>query len=317
MLLALTVLVAVAAPHSLRLEGVRPATAAAVWSSALLVRALACVYAALFIIFLLPGTQTFTVITRWCWHGVVPVLTTHLRLTGHGLADVALWTPVLALTVSLGWGAVALWRAARAVRCLLSTKSVGRGPGESVILGDGQVVIAAAGLRRPQLVVSAGALVALDDEELAAGLDHERGHIAHRHSFVLMAAEILGAVARFVPGTQHARQELLFHLERDADRYALERRHHPGSLASAICKAAESAFTTSTPALSLGGSSVVRRLHALLEDPGHVRTQTGLALVALLGLATIGLLALVALPSVAHAGADAATALAPWRPCPD
>jgi len=64
------------------------------------------------------------------------------------------------------------------------------------------VLVAAAGLRKPRVVVSAGALLNLDDEELAASLDHEHGHIVRRHRYVLVAAELCRALARLFP--EHA-----------------------------------------------------------------------------------------------------------------
>lgn len=175
--------------------------------------------------------------------------------------------------LSVGSGSYGLWRATRTVSRMLAAQTVGPGPDESVILGDRQVLLAVTGFRRPRIVVSAGALVDLDDAELAAGLAHERGHIAHHHRILLLAAEILAAVARFLPGTRHAQQELVFHLERDADQFALARAYAPSSLASSICKAAESAFAGAAPALALGGSSVVRRLEVLLVLPKGARTR--------------------------------------------
>lgn len=315
---ALVLLGALAAPHALRFEGVRPATAAAVWLGNLTVRALLSIYAALFVVFYLPSTGFYALVSHWCWHGIVPFIATHLRFTGHDLGDVATLGPAVILVASLVWGGIGVVRAARAVRRLLHRHTVGVGPGKSVILGDGQVIIAAAGLRRPQLVVSAGALVALDDEELAAGLAHERGHIAHHHRFAMLAAEGLGAVARFLPGTRRAQAELIFHLERDADQYALSRNHHPASLASAICKAAESAFAGSSPSLvTLGGSSVVRRLNVLLDEPRRHRYAGGLAGVCAGTLGVIAVLAVLALPAAAEAGIGAAGAALPAHMCPD
>lgn len=54
-------------------------------------------------------------------------------------------------------------------------------PRESLLLADATVLVAAAGLRKPRVVVSAGALLNLDHEELAASLDDEYGHIVRRH----------------------------------------------------------------------------------------------------------------------------------------
>jgi beta-lactamase regulating signal transducer with metallopeptidase domain len=169
------------------------------------------------------------------------------------------------------------------------------------VIADRAPLLAAAGLRRPRIVVSAGALLSLDDAELAAALAHERGHIARGHRYVLFTARLAQSLARGLPGTRAAMRELVFELERDADHYALARRHQPAVLASAICKAATAALQP--PALSLGGSGVARRVKLLLadDDATHPRLHVGLLLLApmLSGLVLAGA---IALPFVAHAG---------------
>jgi hypothetical protein len=114
-------------------------------------------------------------------------------------------------------------------------------------------------------VVSAGALTSLDDGELYAGLDHERGHIDRRHRWVLVAAAVLRGLARPLPGTRAAAEELAFHLERDADRFALRRDNEPLDLATAICKAAGGANLGVT-AMALNGGGAARRVRQLLES---------------------------------------------------
>jgi beta-lactamase regulating signal transducer with metallopeptidase domain len=160
-----------------------------------------------------------------------------------------------------------------------------------------------AGLRRPRVVVSAGALLALDDEELRAGLEHERGHIALRHRYLLHAGELARAVARFVPGTAAAARELTFSLERHADAYAVARQHDPAVLASAICKTAQAQFAA-PPAFALGGGVVVRRARLLLETGARCpapRTPLGLVALAPIMVALVAASA-IALPFAAHAG---------------
>jgi hypothetical protein len=181
---------------------------------------------------------------------------------------------------------------------LLRSSVVGPGPGESLIVADGTLLVAVAGLLRPKGVISAGALVELDDDELLASLDHERGHIVLRHRYLIVAGELARAVGRFLPGTKAAARELLFSLERDADRYALERRHEPTVLASAICKAARGA--TAPPALALGGGVVARRARLLL-DAGTPPAHLGLIALAPVMVALVAATA-IALPFAAHAG---------------
>lgn len=198
----------------------------------------------------------------------MPLATSKLDLSGHSVGQLAVLARVLTLAVSLLLGCVALWRATRAISAWIRQTSIGLGPKQSLIVGENDIVVAAAGLRRPRVIVSAGALLCLDDEELAASLAHEHGHIAHRHRFVVLVAEVCRTVGRLLPGTRRAASELIFHLERDADRWALQRMHNPAALASAICKAAQPPRAGYASALlTLGGGDVTRRVRPLLECP--------------------------------------------------
>ncbi|MBA2637842.1 MAG: M56 family metallopeptidase [Solirubrobacterales bacterium] len=272
MSVVLTVLVAggILAPHGLGLRRAAPAIAATIWLAALALRALTVVYLAMYLLMFLPATEAFVAVTHWCWHTVIPLLTTHLGLDGHRIGDTAVILPAVVVAASLVSVTFGVVRAARAVRRLLTSTSLGPGPSDSLIVGGAEVVVAAAGISRPRIVVSAGALTALDDEELAAGLDHERGHIERHHRFVFVFAELCRGLARFLPGTRQVMSELTFHLERDADRWALARRHDPFALASAICKAATARATNGLALTSLSGSSsVTDRLDELVDGPAR------------------------------------------------
>jgi Zn-dependent protease with chaperone function len=311
---ATIILAAIAVPHFLRLERASPPLAITVWMSALVLRALTALFTALFVLLYLPRSGIFQLVSHLCWHTVLPFLATHLGLSGHDLGDAALIAPSFVLAASVLSVLFGVWRAARRVRQLLVRHAIGEGPGESVILNDGDVVVAAAGLRRPRVVISAGALVAFDDEELAASLEHERGHISRRHRFVIVAAQLCRALGRFLPGTRVAMRELRFHLERDADGYAVRRRHEPAVLASAICKAAE-ANLLAAPALALGRGAVERRVEALLDERPPVGGQLRLRAVAAMMLALVAIAA-SALPAAAHAGYHQADATRPTHHCP-
>jgi Zn-dependent protease with chaperone function len=176
---------------------------------------------------------------------------------------------------------------------------VGPGPDDSLVLADRDVLIAAAGMRAPRIVVSAGALLLLDDAELAASLEHERGHIARRHRYVLLLGELCGALACPLPGTRAAGRELLFHIERDADHYAI-RDHDPTVLASAICKAAQ-ANALGAFAAALGGGVVSRRVRQLLKLPPRSRAAHKVPLQALAAaMVALAMLSASSLPSAAH-----------------
>lgn len=233
-----TLAAAIALPHLLALERVSPVRAIACWLVALTMRALAVLLAVTLLVVDLPDTTLFARATRWCWHAVLPIVAAHLGFSGHSLGAAAAVIPAIIVSVSVGWVAWGLLRAGAAVRTLLRQRGLGRGPAESLIVGGPNVLVAAAGFARPRVVVSAGALTALEDAELAASLAHERGHIARGHRFILLFGQLCRALSPGLPGGPTALRQLAMHIERDADAFALAERHDPTALASAICKAA-------------------------------------------------------------------------------
>ncbi|MGI9098448.1 MAG: M56 family metallopeptidase [Solirubrobacteraceae bacterium] len=300
--IALLAGVTIAAPHLLRLESAHPATAATIWLSAICLRALVVLFAAIYVIFYLPATGLFSLVTHWCWD-TLPVLTGQRGVDGHRIGDAALLAPLLGISASLAWVCFGLWRAARVVSRWIQRITIGPGPQHSVIVGEHDIFVAAAGLRRPRVIVSAGALTTFDDEELAASVAHEHGHIARFHRVALLTAEIARAVARFLPGTQQAINELVFQLERDADQWALRQLHDPAALASAICKAARPHIEPCTVLLTLGGGGVTQRVRQLLvPSPGVPTRRKRFDLVAG-GMAILVAALTVALPLAGVAGA--------------
>jgi hypothetical protein len=280
----------------------------------LALRALAAMFVVLYLAFYLPGTTQFASLTHWCWHTVLPLLAAHLGVNGHEVADAATIAPGLLLVVSLLSVAFGVFRAARAVRTLLGRDTLGPGPSDSVIVAGPDVMLAAAGLTHPLVVVSAGALLELDDEELAAGLDHEQGHIARRHRFLLVFGELCRGVGRLIPGSRRALNALTFHLERDADQWALRKRHDRLALASAICKSAGAAAIAdpgappigNAPATSLSRAGTAERLTELIEDASTARSGPRMWALNLLAVALVSSTVLTAalLPSTALAGAS-------------
>lgn len=317
-LLAAVLAGAVALPHVVDLRGVMPATAGTLWLASLVLRALSSVSLLVYLVVYLPGTEVGEAVSHWCWHTVLPLLATHLGLDGHRLGEAAVVLTAGALAVSLFsvlWG---LWRAARAVQAAIRRTRLGPGPLNSVIVGERNVVFAVAGLARPQIVVSTGALTALDDEELAAGLDHERGHIERRHRYVLLIAELCRAIARCVPGTRTAVSELAFHLERDADRWALSRNHDSLALASAICKAATSRLAPESVVLAgLGGGKVCERLDELTAEasPPCGRRKHHCLRVLAVGMCALAVTLAASLPAAVAAGVERGQAPTEVRHC--
>jgi hypothetical protein len=307
----------IALPHMLRLDRSAPMAAAIMWTVSLVLRALLVVFGALYLAFFLPTTGAFAQVTHWCWHTVVPLLTTHLGLDGHRVGDAATIVPGLLAMASLLSVALGVARGARAVKRLLTRHSLGPGPADTVIVAGREVMMAAAGLKRPKVVVSAGALLQLDDDELAAGLDHERGHIARRHRYMLVFAELCRGVGRIVPGAVHASRQLAFHLERDADQWAL-RRHDRLALASAICKAASTQPLDAVVAsASLSGTGAPERLGQLVDgSTAPVRGARAMMLnAAAAAMVCAALVAAAVVPSTALAGAGQLNAQQQVRHC--
>ena len=70
---------------------------------------------------------------------------------------------------------------------------------------------------RPRVVVSAGALQALDDDELAAVLAHERAHATQRHDLVVQPFVALAATFPRLPSVRLARPQVALLVEMLAD----------------------------------------------------------------------------------------------------
>lgn len=119
--------------------------------------------------------------------------------------------------------------------------------------------------RRPRVVVSDAALRDLTPEQLAAVLEHERGHIAGRHHLALAAAEAFHSVFRRLPLARHGRQQTALLLEMAADDRAL--RHHSGeALATAMYEMVSARVPRG--AFAAGGQTVVIRVKRAL-GPRH------------------------------------------------
>jgi beta-lactamase regulating signal transducer with metallopeptidase domain len=277
--LAAIIAAGIVLPHVLRLQRVAPVTAVVLWLSSLALRALACLLAVIYLFFFLPRTELFVVLSHWCAHMAPPASGSELAVEGHAIAKLALYAPGIVLAVSLLSICVGSVRDARVARHIVAEHAVGLGPRNSLIVGGSDVLFAVAGLIHPRIVVSAGALASLDDDELAAGLDHESGHIARRHRFVMLLAVGLRALGRAVPGSGRGVRELAFHLERDADRWALRRKNDRVALASVICKAATA---ERPPALvGLGDTDVRERLGQVLDTCSGTTRRAGAAFNAL------------------------------------
>jgi Zn-dependent protease with chaperone function len=307
-LVAAALTAAIVAPHLLPLERVTPIWAAAVWLAALALRALVAVAGAVFLFVHLPRTEAFDALTQWCIHELLPLLGNELAVSEHPVAHAASLLPGAVLGASLLWLALRLVRSWLALGRTLRRR-LGEGPQGSTVVRDRQLLVAITGLGRGRIVISDAALRAMDAEELGASLAHEIGHLERRHRPMLLAASVLAAMARVLPGTGAAVRELHFQLERDADEYAVARTRDPLALASAICKAAS---VQARGLVALGGRGHARLRVGYLTDgapsAGRPLEVTARALAGVL----VGLAVVVAasVPLVVLAGHAPAQALA-------
>jgi len=233
------VLACLVAPHLLPLERVRPAAASAVWLAALALRAALVVAIALTALLVLPGTAVFAGVAHWSLHVVAGP--PHVDLSGEPLAHLSALGPPAVVGLSLLAFVLRLTRGTVVLRRELAWRTLGRGPGDSVVIADRSVLVAVPGVGRGRIVLSDRALTELDADELEACLAHEAGHLRRRHRLVGLVGSCLAVLARPVPGARAARAGLLLSLERDADEYAVARTGDPLALASAICKVVRSA----------------------------------------------------------------------------
>lgn len=300
-----TVVVIVVVPHVLPQARLVPGSGVALWLSVLALRALLALSLAALILYL-PATALFALVTRWCVHTVLPLIATHLGFSGHGLGDATVLVPTMALALSSLSAAFGIWRGARTVRRWLGKNSLGPGPRQSLIVGGSEVMVATAGLRSPRVLVSAGALARLDEAELLAGLEHEWGHVARRHRFIAVLAQLFFGISRLLPGSRQALAQLHFHLERDADEYALRGTGDRLALASAICKAAAGSGPAVPGLAHLGGSGVTERVRLLAceEDPCNDRLTTVTATALATAATALALFLGLAAPALAVTGID-------------
>jgi bla regulator protein blaR1 len=295
-LLAAIAAAGITLPHVLRLQAVHPVTGIVLWLSSLTLRAVTGVLAVIVLVFFLPRTGLFMALTHWCLDLGWPFGSEALHVEGHGVADLVLLLPGAALALSLLYTCYQTAHSAREARRLVEHEVLGHGPHDSLIVSGPDVLFAVAGLVRPRIVVSAGALTCLDDEELEAALAHERAHIVRRHRFVTLSAVMFSALGRAVPGATIAIRELGFHIERDADRWAVRQRNDRLALASVICKAATRGSISSPTLATLGSGGVRERLAQLLDE--HPRKQARPTAAALNALATATVLCTLLLAAV-------------------
>jgi Zn-dependent protease with chaperone function len=126
---------------------------------------------------------------------------------------------------------------------------------------------------QPTVIVTTGALQALDSGQLDAVLAHERAHLAYHHHRLLAIARIAAQVLPFIPLTRDAATQIARLIEMHADDAATGARDG-GVLATALVALASTA--SPAPGLAAAATDAVQRIQRLLgpaEPLGRVRRQ--------------------------------------------
>jgi Zn-dependent protease with chaperone function len=127
--------------------------------------------------------------------------------------------------------------------------------------------------RHPTVILTTGALQALDPAQLDAVLAHERAHLAGRHHRLIALARIGRQVLPFLPLMRDADAQVARLAEMHADD-AATRARDPEPLATALVILA--AAGSPAPALAAAATDAVQRIHRLLgpaEPLGRARRQ--------------------------------------------
>jgi len=169
---------------------------------------------------------------------------------------------VLARTVLT---AIAHFRAARrqALRHAQTARLVGQPDPAlgAVLVEHAQPTAYCVAGRQPTVILTTGAVQALDPAQLDAVLAHERAHLTGRHHWLLAMARISREVLPFLPLMRDAENQVARLVELHADD-AATRARDPRLLATALVVLA----TADGPAvvLAAGATDSVQRIHRLL-----------------------------------------------------
>jgi len=213
--------------------------------------------------------------------------------------------PVELLVFALGaLGATVLARAIRSVyRAQRSSRTFIRtlGPCRALVdplparvIEDATPQAFCAGLLRPRIFISTGALDRLDDDELRAVLAHEAHHALRRDPLRLFLARVLADALFFLPVMRPLQRRYATLAEMAADEAAIGASGNPQPLASAML-----AFGELDEALLVGLSA--ERVDHLLGQPSNWQLPLFLLLGALVTVAGLGSLVLAGAQATAVA----------------
>ena len=131
----------------------------------------------------------------------------------------------------------------------------------AVLVEHAQPTVYCVAGRQPTVILTTGAMQALDPSQLDAVLAHERAHLTGRHHWLLAMARIGREVLPFLPVMRDAEEQVARLVELHADD-AATRGRDPRLLATALVVLANAASPAS--ALAAGATDSVQRIHRLL-----------------------------------------------------
>jgi Zn-dependent protease with chaperone function len=213
-------------------------------------------------------------------------------LAGIGLANALGLTLAADVAIVLGTVMIAsTWRTVRSrarhrrILDLVSTRST-RIAGTSVLDHPHATAYCLPGLRS-RIVVSTGAVELLEAGQLAAVIEHERGHVHEHHGLVMLTLFSWIELFRWIPYARRAPGSVRVLLEMAADDFAA-RHQDPQTLAAALVRMGT---CVSPPfAFSAGADSVPQRVDRLVNPArgGQVTASlAGLAAAALIVLPVV------------------------------
>ncbi len=216
-----------------------------------------------------------------------------LRLHGSPAQLLVLALGSLGLAV-IARGAGSAWRAHRAARRFarrLRLCGELAGPPRARLVDREVPQAFCAGLLRPRIYVSTGAVDRLSDAELQAVLAHEAHHAARRDPLRLLVAQVLSDALFFIPAMGRLRRRYAALAELAADEAALGVIGATQPLASAMLT-----FGELHAALVVGVSE--ERIDHLSGEPPRWELPVSLLLSAIVTLAAIGALILAAAQAI-------------------
>lgn len=162
------------------------------------------------------------------------------------------------------------------------------------------------GIRDPRIIVDAGLLAALDDEELEGMLAHEMAHIRRHDNLIALVAGVVRDVCFFVPGGRWVARCLCTEREVAADQLAARSTGRPGALASGLLKVLDRQRPAVACAAFAAPAAVVSRVERLVEDRESGGPYRGMIESAVVAAAlTAAVAAATVLPSAVAAQTDA------------